>query len=270
MVHSAVAAEMGSGFRVQGSGSEKPSDSCPNPETRNPSARPTALDLGSGPSPAAGYVGVDVCGTEGSGFRVQGSSSEGPSDSDPHSAPRVILHDLMSGTPWPFEDGSIERLRASHVIEHIPRDRVRIGQRRVVREIKRPGQAMVTEHSSIPIAQDAFFWFFDEAFRVAAPGCRFELAWPHPQHDHADQDPTHARRIPSATLHYLSKAGRRALRVTQYPVECDWHVESVTEMASDEALAPFLLPDGSVDLAAARRAHGVFHEIRAVLVKPLE
>ncbi len=212
---------------------------------------PRALDLGSGPAPAAGYVGVDLC----------------PAD-EGH---EVVIADLMSGEPWPFESGSVERLRAHHVIEHIPHGRVETGARIKTRGVVRsPGRGPVTHIGSMPVTQDTFFWFFDEAWRVAAPGCRFELAWPHPQSDGADQDPTHQRRIPSSTLHYLSRAGRRALRVHQYPVGCDWQIVpgSVLELATDAELARFQNPDGSFDIARAKREHGVFHEIVATLYKP--
>lgn len=207
----------------------------------------TALDLGSGPEPAPGYVGVDLL------------------DQD---EPRVIYANLWNGDPWPFEDGSIERLRASHVIEHIPHTLISVGRQRIRREIINPSGSRSTHFVSIPTVQDAFFWFFDQAWRVAKPGCRFELSWPHPQSDTADQDPTHTRRIPSAMLNYLSIAGRQALRVQHYPTRCDWHVDSCTELASDQALAPFTDADGNVDVAAAKRCHGIFHEISAVLVKP--
>lgn len=212
----------------------------------------SALDLGSGPSPAAGYVGVDLLDIDTDGVRV-------------------VFADLFDGTPWPFETASVDRLRACHVIEHIPHGRVATKERlRIRRIVKTPGHATVTHHQSMAVMQDAFFWFFDEAYRVARSGCRFELRWPHPQSDAADQDPTHCRRVPVATLHYLSLEGRRALSVSQYPVRCNWVVEpgSVMELASEEALAPFTSPDGAVDIAAAKRAHGVFHEISAVLVKP--
>lgn len=212
----------------------------------------TRLDLGSGPRPAAGYVGVDLCMAE-----------------DP-SRP-VVYCDLWDGRPWPFESGSVTALRAWHVIEHIPHVRVKTGGfTRVRRSTRRPGAPPVVSYESIPQTADAFYWFFNEAYRIAAPGCRFELAWPHPLSDDADKDPEHARRIPAATLHYLSAEGRRAMRVHCHPVSCDWRVApgSVVELAPDAALAPFTRPDGSVDIAAARRSFGVFNEIRAVLCKP--
>lgn len=210
-----------------------------------------SLDLGSGPCPAAGYVGVDVFDSELEGARVIGC-------------------DLWSGKSWPFESESAGRLRSSHLIEHIPHDRIVIGSTRVKRVVRSPGRPPVTHHEVIPLTQDAFFWFFDEAFRIAAPGCRFELSWPHPQSDGADQDPTHCRRVPVSVLHYLSREGRRSLRVHHYPVRCDWHVEpgSVRELGTETSLTPFTAADGSVDIAAAKRSHGAFHEIVATLVKP--
>lgn len=214
----------------------------------------TALDLGSGPCPAAGYVGVDLLSQLG----------------DPDGEGTVLFADLLDGSPWPFDDASIERLRAWHVIEHIPHSRITIGRTAFKRIVRSPGRPSTTHFGSIPLTQDAFFWFFDEAYRIAKSGCRFELAWPHPQSDAADQDPTHCRRVNVASLHYLSRDGRRAMHVTQYPVACDWVVEpgSVQELGSEESLAPFTLQDGSIDIAAAKRAHGAFHEIRATLIKP--
>ncbi len=199
-----------------------------------------SLDLGSGTRPAAGYTGVDVCDGEG-----------------------IVHCDLWSGVPWPFADGSVERLRAWHVIEHIPHDRIRVGVGRAKSTSKRPGQPPVLTHKSYPITQDAFFWFFDQAWRIAAPGCRFELAWPDPQHEHADQDPTHCRRVTPCSLQYLSREGRRIMGVTQYVVACDWRVEgAVMRIGSEEALAPY------TDVAEAARHWGATHEIRAILVKP--
>lgn len=213
----------------------------------------SSLDLGSGTCPAAGYVGVDLLEQE----------------PDAQGLGRVLYADLFGGEPWPFESASCERLRAFHVIEHIPRDRVVIGSTRVRRSVRRPGGPPQVEYSSVPITQDALFWFFDQAYRIARPGCRFELAWPHPQSDDADKDPTHHRRIPSSMVHYLSVEGRRDMRILHYPVTCDWRVEdkSLLEIGTDTAMMPFQREDGSFDGPAARRSHGAFHEIRVTLVK---
>lgn len=213
-------------------------------------AEGTYLDLGSGLEPAPGYTGVD--------FGVDG----------------ILHHDLFEGGKWPWEDESVDGLRAWHVIEHIPHGRVPIGTAWAKSLRKSPGKEPVLTEVSFTRTQDTFFWFFDEAFRIAKRGARFELAWPHPWHDHADQDPTHCRRIPIATLNYLSREGRRALRVSQYPVACDWHVVpgSVLQLGTNEELAPFQLWDpraenGGINPDAARHV-GTFHEIRATLIKP--
>lgn len=210
---------------------------------------PLLLDLGSGPEPASGYEGVD--------FGVEG----------------VFHHDLFAGGRWPWDDDSVDGLRAWHVIEHVPHERVNIGTGWAKTKRRSPGSEPVTTEVSFTRTQDAFFWFFDEAFRIAKPGALFELAWPHPWHDHADQDPTHTRRIPVATLHYLSREGRRIMRVNQYPVACDWRIVpgSVMQVGSDEELAPFRLdigdPSQTISPDVARHV-GSFHEIRAVLRKP--
>lgn len=201
-----------------------------------------SLDLGSGPAPAPGYTGVDL------------DSSAGPEGV-------VIRHDLWDGRRWPWEDGVIQRLRAWHVIEHIPHDRIYTGSREAKLERKSPGSVPVITRERYAVTQDAFFWFFDEAFRIAASGCRFELAWPDPSHSSADQDPTHCRRVPVSTLHYLSRIGRRALRVNHYPVACDWRVESVSRLGEASALDRYSSPE-----EAALHLES-YHEIRAVLVK---
>lgn len=202
----------------------------------------TWLDLGSGPTPADGYTGVD--------YGVEAAPGS------------IVMHvNLWDGTPWPFDSGSIERLRAWHVIEHINHDRIRIGTGVAKVERRVPSGVPVIRHQEFPITQDAFFWFFDEAYRVAKPGCVFELAWPYPWHEHADQDPTHCRRVPESMLHYLSREGRNALRVNQYPMTCDWRITDVKRLGTDVALEPFSSPE------VASRHVGAFHEIRATLVK---
>lgn len=212
-----------------------------------------SLDLGSGPYPAAGYVGVDL---DIDGVTID-SAPEG-----------FVFCNLLDGRPWPFDDGSVARLRAWHFIEHIPCARVKTGRSRVRRTIKSPGLPARHVESFIDITQDLFFWFFEETYRIAAPGCRFELAWPHPDSDGADQDPTHYRRVRGQTMHYLGREGRARMRVSHYPCSANWAVEAVHELAPEGALDPFTRPDGSVDIDAARRARGVFSEMRAVLIKP--
>jgi hypothetical protein len=107
--------------------------------------------------------------------------------------------DLCDGRPWPFETESIEALYSSHFIEHIPTE-------------------------TLPGGRDRFFWFFDEAYRIARPGAEFELRWPVWNSVWAYQDPTHRRFIPPQTLGYLSARGRDILRVSSYNVRCNWEI----------------------------------------------
>ena len=64
------------------------------------------LDLGSGPNPPEGYLGVDR--------RLNIASSQ------------VMLFDLTSGERWPWDDDSIAALRSCHMIEHIQADEVAV------------------------------------------------------------------------------------------------------------------------------------------------
>ena len=109
---------------------------------------------------------------------------------------------LDNGTPWPWENDSVSQLRASHFIEHIRADTV--------------------------FGQDAFFWFFDEAYRIARPGATFQLIWPDLQSERAFQDPTHRRFIPRVSLLYLDKQWREAQGLGHYNVRCDWVAEAVS------------------------------------------
>lgn len=118
--------------------------------------------------------------------------------------PGGIELDLTSGDRWPFDDGSVDELRSSHFIEHIQAAEVDTytGRR-----------------------QDALFFFFEEAYRIARPGARFEVVWPALKSSGAFQDPTHRRFISPRMFTYLSKSGRESLGVTHYDVRCDWHLD---------------------------------------------
>lgn len=143
------------------------------------------LDLGSGPRPAPGFKGVDVI--------------DGITD---------YTHDFSTGERWPFESDSVSELRAAHLIEHIDSRSVMCWD--------------PTPNLSNRRLKDLLFHFFDEAFRVAKPGARFEVRCPTYSHDLAHGDPTHRRNISHELLHYLSRKGREAQRVDFYDVNCNW------------------------------------------------
>lgn len=146
------------------------------------------LDLGSGPVPREGYVGVD---------RVL--------------AERVVVHDLTV-IPWPWQDESIEALASSHCIEHLP-ERSHI--------VMSPGLEAY-------FVRDALVTFFEEAWRICQSGALFQLRWPAPFHPETGRpvlgawmDPTHYRHIPAETLVHFSRAGRQALGVRD-DIRCNW------------------------------------------------
>lgn len=143
------------------------------------------LDLGSGPNPPEGYLGVDR--------RLDIASD------------RVMLFDLISGERWPWEDNSIDALRSCHMIEHIPADEVAVG----------PGRLLT----------DRLVFFFNEAWRVAKPGALFDLIWPPLQSSRAFQDPTHRRFIPSELLDYFNRETRDNGGLHHIGAECDWVIE---------------------------------------------
>lgn len=110
---------------------------------------------------------------------------------------------LTSGFEWPWRDGSIEELHSSHFIEHIEADYI-------------GGPSGM---------KDRLFWFFDEAFRVIEADGLFTIIWPALKSSNAFRDPTHRRFLPLEFTHYLSRAGRVAMGVDHYNVECNWVVE---------------------------------------------
>ena len=113
--------------------------------------------------------------------------------------------------PWPLKDSSCERLRASHFIEHIPME-------------------------NRPDGQDMLLWFFDEAYRVLAPGGEFRVEWPCLQTSRAFQDPTHRRFIPQETMYYLAKAWREHpdIKLNHYLVKCDFDIQVTRSMPATE------------------------------------
>jgi ubiquinone/menaquinone biosynthesis C-methylase UbiE len=105
------------------------------------------LNLGCGRDTREGWVNVDLC------------EAEVCLDLDTH--------------PWPWDDASIERIYASHVIEHL--------------------------HD--------FRGFMAECYRVLEPGGVLEILTPHPLCEWFHQDPTHVRGYTANTfVYYLTPA----------------------------------------------------------------
>jgi hypothetical protein len=191
----------------------------------------TKLDLGSGPRPAAGFRGVDC---------------------EPITDYQLSFD---TGLPWPFEDDSVEELRACHVIEHIDAayapEWVKAFESR-------------DSSSSLPLGwitrggyrwqrtdrrKDLLLHFFDEAFRVIKPGGKFEVRWPNVQHVNASGDPTHRRFISPRLIVYLGREGRETAGVSQYVVNCNWKGISFHQTQQKEII------DLGVETLGARNVH---------------
>ncbi len=183
------------------------------------------LDLGCGRAPAEGYVGVDL--------PIQTATSRTIEILENLRSQRIdergiIRFDLASGVPWPFEDGSIEGLYSSHVIEHLPAAAISV--------YSWQSTPLDPHRLSYSGTQDALFWFLDEAWRVCRAGAEFILRWP-ALRDQATRevqlapflDPTHYRFIPVEQALYWSRAGRAALGVEQYRARCNWIVQRHTQ-----------------------------------------
>jgi SAM-dependent methyltransferase len=141
---------------------------------------PVRIDLGSGQRPADGWTGWDLWAPETASVR------------------RVDLMEF----PWPAETASVDELRCSHYIEHIPMGCTSDGR-------------------------DLLLAFFDEAYRVLKPGGKMTVVWPALQSVRAFQDPTHRRFIPAETMLYLDAAWRKANALDHYRVTCDFGLEAL-------------------------------------------
>lgn len=146
--------------------------------------RPVKLDLACGQHPAPGFVGVD------------------------NYAPNAIKVDLFK-FPWPWADNSVDELRCSHFVEHLPMCFVKDDGTR--------------DHVGAP-NEDMFVRFFDEAWRIMKPGAKFEVIVPYLQSVRAFQDPTHRRFLSEANFMYLQAPFRQMNGLDHYGIKCDFQV----------------------------------------------
>lgn len=184
------------------------------------------LDLGCGRAPLDGFTGVDLPPPRTFEPLARFLECTPPKQV----RPAVLGWDLGNGLPWPFEAESVTELRSAHLIEHL--------QSSVVPCYDRVSAA--DDRLEFVGYRDVLCRFMDEAWRVAQPGALFTLVWPAIL-DESDsgtgrlciaalQDPTHRRFIPTAQLHYFSRAGREMLGVADYPIACDWLLERLDQV----------------------------------------
>jgi hypothetical protein len=120
-------------------------------------AEPIRLDIGCGKNKKAGFIGVDA---------IQFDGVD------------VVFN---AGTDrWPYEEGSVEEIHASHFIEHLTNFEGRYER----------------------------VHFFNEVYRVLKKGCKATLVFPHWASNRYYGDPTHKEPFSEFGFYYLSKDWR--------------------------------------------------------------
>jgi hypothetical protein len=144
--------------------------------------------------------------------------------------------------PWPFPDQSAVEIRCNHFVEHLP-----------MVEVEHEGRT-----------KDLLFAFFDEMYRVAAPGCRVTIVVPHCQSRRAFWDPTHRRFLAPETFLYLNLDWRKLQGLDHYPVDCNWVIVNVVpSYSTDENVRA-----AEVVTKRLNECWNVAIDIHATLLKP--
>jgi predicted SAM-dependent methyltransferase len=145
------------------------------------------LDIACGQRKQPGHVGLDIAPCEGVD----------------------IVHNL-SHYPWPVESESVSEAFSSHYIEHIPL------------AYWNPDNTYSPEMKDNK-SVDALCKFFEECYRILAPGGKLTLIAPYYANQRCWQDPTHRRAVCDSTFYYVSKEWRKQNGLDHYGMDCDFH-----------------------------------------------
>lgn len=188
---------------------QKPKLALPTPKLR--------LDLACGQNCKEGFDGVDAPGIWAhldAGIAAIRALPERTAEDNARLAEleksrNSVKHEVnLMRFPWPWPDSSVIELHSSHFVEHLPMIYV---------------DAEGNEVScGTPGARDLFFAFFDECYRVLAPGAWITVVVPCLRNNRAFQDPTHRRFYPAESFFYLFKDFRMVNRLDHYNVRCDF------------------------------------------------
>jgi len=188
---------------------QKPELALPTPTLR--------LDLACGQNCKDGFEGVDVPGIrayldgEIAALRTKPdrTGEELTRLAELEKSRARVKHELNLGKfPWPWADNSVIEIHSSHFVEHLP-------------DIFVDAEGNEVPWGT-PGAKDLFFAFFDECWRVMAPGAWMTVVVPCLRNNRAFQDPTHRRFYPAESFFYLFKKFRDINRLDHYNVRCDF------------------------------------------------
>lgn len=175
------------------------------------------LDLACGQNCVEGFEGVDLPGT-GAHIEATLAALRKKADRTPEDDKRVVelekaranlKHEVnLMRFPWPWPDSSVLEINCSHFVEHLPME-------------------FVDEFGNyvpcgMPGAQDLFFKFFDEVYRVLVPEGWAKIVVPCLRNNRAFQDPTHRRFLPAEAFFYLFKQFRDVNKLDHYNVRCNY------------------------------------------------
>jgi hypothetical protein len=168
-------------------------------------------------------------------------------DSSPVCEPDEVWD--LEVTPWPWADDCAEEVHVTHSLEHMG------------------------------ATSTGFLAIIKELYRICAPGCRIEVAVPHPRHDDFLNDPTHVRPITPELMSLFDRARNDAWQASgaansplAHYTGVDFRIEHVARVLAE----PYSSQLRSGALTAAELAdavlsrNNVIKEIRLTLqaVKP--
>jgi SAM-dependent methyltransferase len=173
---------------------------------------PVLLDLGCGEVPEEGFIGVD-----------------------PYSPLESVRKVDLYQYPWPFETASVDYIRSSHFLEHVP-------------------------------DWDAHF---QEIYRCLKPGGHYEIIVPYYWNSRFAQDPDHKQRIVGERFRYLMQPWRRINKIAHYGAQVNFEMAGWFERLNEDFLNQGY--DETYMAFAKKHFVNVIDDIACVLQKvPLE
>lgn len=211
--------------------------------TDTPTPEGFCVDLGSGATPPPGFVGIDLtCATKPSTKMLLDPTWCDPGEVYEFDLVRPLCDDTAMG--WPLADGSVDYLRASHFVEHVPAPFWDPRRLRMV----------------YPMVE-----FMREAHRVCRHGATVELVHPNLQSVRAFQDPTHCHYLPAQLWAYADRTWRQAndLDHDPYPHQVHMITTHVGVALMDES---FNLRTPAAQEQASRWYWNVIADLQVLLV----